>query len=84
MGDESGSFDGVYFHCSIERQINDLYKFSSPDQVKYFWDGLHRCGLVDKHLMDKHAAGYWIDAVNVLFSKLFSICQLGCSIRKTY
>ena len=46
---ESGVFDGVYFHCSIEDHLTKLYNLK-PGKVLYTHDLLHRTGLVDKHL----------------------------------
>ena len=46
---ESGEFDGVYFHCSIEENLGHLYNLK-PGKVLYTWDPLHKTGLVDKHV----------------------------------
>ena len=48
---ESGVFDGVYFHCSIEENLSTLYKLK-PGKVLYTWDPLHKTGLVDKHITE--------------------------------
>ena len=51
---ESGTFDGVYFHCSVEENLGHLYNLK-PGKVLYTWDPLHRTGLVDKHVTkEKH------------------------------
>ena len=49
---ESGVFDGVYFHCSIEENFNRAYNLQ-PGDVHYSWDGLHKSGLVDSHMCKK-------------------------------
>ena len=49
---ESGVFDGVYFHCSIEEHLAQLYDLTTG-KVLYTWDPLHKTGLLDKHVTNQ-------------------------------
>ena len=61
---ESGVFDGVYFHCSIEEHLRRLHNLP-PGQVLYIGDALHNTGLIDKH-MNAQDSFKWL--------------QLGCEL----
>jgi hypothetical protein len=49
---ESAVFDGVYFHCSVQKHFNALYGLKDGD-ILYSYDTLHNSGLVDTHMCKK-------------------------------
>ena len=77
---ESGVFDGVYFHCSIEEHLGTLYKFK-PDQVAYTWDPLHKTGLVDKD-MTKQDSFKWLQDIIACCQQIFSTFNWGANYEK--
>lgn len=46
---ESAVFDGVYFHCSVQKHLNALYGLKDGD-ILYSYDTLHKSGLVNTHV----------------------------------
>ena len=77
---ESAVFDGVYFHCSIEEHLGNLYKFQ-PGQVIYTWDALHKTGLVDKH-MNGQASFKWLQEMVDSCSQIFNTFNWGANYEK--
>ena len=70
---ESGVFDGVYFHCSVNKHLHTLYNFEEG-QVLYTWDPLHKTGLVDKHVTrDKK----WLEDVIKKCQQIFNTFNWG-------
>ena len=49
---ESAVFDGVCFHCSIQKHFIDLYGTKDGD-ILLSYDTLHKSGLVDTHMCKK-------------------------------
>ena len=45
---EGGSFDGQYFHLSVDKELAKLYTL--PGTFYCTTDPLHRCGTVDTHI----------------------------------
>jgi hypothetical protein len=77
---ESGVFDGVYFHCSIEEYLGKLYKLE-PGKVLYTWDPLHKTGLVDKHLSAKPSFE-WLTVLVTCCQQLFTTFNWGANYEK--
>ena len=74
---ESGVFDGVYFHCSIEDHLGKLYKLPSG-KVLYSWDALHKTGLVDKHMQNKDSFK-WLQELVYQCSQIFNTFNWGAN-----
>ena len=74
---ESGVFDGVYFHCSIEEHLGKLYKFP-PGKVLYMWD---RTGLMDKHMNAKDEFK-WLQDMIEWCSQIFNTFNWGANYEK--
>ena len=74
---ESGVFDGVYFHCSIEEHLGRLYNFP-PGKVLYSWDALHKTGLVDKH-MNAQESFKWLQDMVSWCSQIFNTFNWGAN-----
>ena len=77
---ESGVFDGVYFHCSIEQHLQQLYSLK-PGKVLYTWDPLHKTGLVDKHVAKQHQME-WLKEMIALCQQIFSTFNWGANYEK--
>ena len=75
---ESGVFDGVYSHCSIEAHLQHLYKLK-PGKVLYTWDPLHKTGLVDKDLTNKHS---WLQDMISSCQQIFKTFNWGANYEK--
>ena len=73
---ESGVFDGVYFHCSIEEHLQNLYKLK-PGQVLYTWDSLHRTGIVDKNITTKEGFE-WLQKILECCQQVFTLKGTSC------
>ena len=77
---ESAVFDGVYFHCSIEDHMNQLYKLK-PGQVLFTWDPLHKTGLVDKD-MTKQDSFMWLQDLIATCQQIFNTFNWGANYEK--
>ena len=77
---ESGVFDGVYFHCSIEEHFDEIYKIE-PGSVLYSWDGLHKSGLVDTHLAKKKEF-IWLKTITDICVSIFKLFNWGANYEK--
>ena len=75
---EGAVFDGVYFHCSIEEHLTQLYKLE-PGQVLYTWDPLHKTGLVDKALTKNLE---WLQDMISICQQIFSTFNWGANYEK--
>ena len=71
---ESGVFDGVYFHCWVEENLNRLYNLQ-PGKFLYIWDVLHTAGLIDKHMNVQDTFRWLHDCVT---------CCSPCCYKKGY
>ena len=45
-----GSVDGQYFHLRVSSHLEELYGMEEGS-LQFFWDPMHKSGLVDTHLM---------------------------------
>ncbi len=61
---ESAVFDGVYFHCSIEKHFNSLYGLQDGD-ILYSHDAPHKSGLVDTHMAKKPQFAWVADITHI-------------------
>ena len=77
---KSAVFDGVYLHCSIADHFNEIYDIE-PGTVLFSWDGLHKCGLVDKHI-SKRAEFVWLVNDTDTCQQLFTMFNWGASYEK--
>lgn len=75
---ESGVFDGVYFHCSISKHLEELYK-TNQEHVLYTWDPLHKTGLVDKDVADKKV---WVTDITTICQQIFNTFNWGANYEK--
>ena len=75
---ESGVFDGVYFHCSISKHLEELYK-TNQEHVLYTWDPLHKAGLVDKDVADKKV---WVTDITTICQQIFNTFNWGANYEK--
>ena len=71
---EGGSFDGQYFHLSIEKYLSDLYKL--PSTFLCTWDPLHRSGNVDTHIR-KDASFDWLVCLQNTCKDIYSKFNWG-------
>ena len=69
---ESAVFDGVYFHCSIEKHFNSLYGLQDGD-ILYSHDALHKSGLVDTHMAKKPQFAWVADITHILSTVVSSV-----------
>ena len=74
---ESAVFDGVYFHCSIEKHFNSLYKLKDGE-ILYSHDALHKGGLVDTH-MCKKPQFQWVADITQVCQQLFNLFNWGAN-----
>ena len=77
---ESTVFDGVYFHCSIQKHFNQLYEIKDAD-VLYSYDTLHKSGLVDTHMCKKKEFQWVVEDTKVCQS-LFKLFNWGANYEK--
>ena len=75
---ESGVFDGVYFHCSIEEHLGHLYKLKAG-KVLFSWDPLHKTGLVDKHVTELMQ---WLQDIISVCQTIFKLFNWGANYEK--
>ena len=77
---ESGVFDGVYFHCSVEEHFNDVYQLQAGD-VLFSWDGLHLSGLIDTR-MCKRPEFFWLKVITDICVRIFKLFNWGANFEK--
>jgi hypothetical protein len=77
---ESAVFDGVYFHCSIEKHFNSLYRLKDGD-ILYSHDALHKSGLVDTHMCKKPQFA-WVADITQVCQQLFHLFNWGATYEK--
>ncbi len=77
---ESGVFDGVYFHCSIEQHLSEIYKLK-PGKVLYTWDPLHKTGLVDKDVTGQ-VSFKWLQGMISYCQQIFNTFNWGANYEK--
>ena len=67
-----GSFDGQYFHQSVDKKLDEHYK------VKGFYtvDPMHKCGTQDLHLREEKWAKWLVDLTS-LVGRAFKIVNYG-------
>ena len=77
---ESAVFDGVYFHCNIEKHFNSLYGLKDGG-ILYSHDALHKSGLVDTHMCKKTQFA-WVADITQVCQQLFHVFNCGANYEK--
>ena len=75
---ESGVFDSVYYHCSIEENLGHLYKLK-PGKSLFTWDPLYKTGLVDKHTTETMV---WLQDIISECQAIFKMFNWGSNYEK--
>lgn len=71
---EGGSFDGQYFHLSVNSELKEL--FNLPDTFVCTTDPLHRCGTVDTHIR-KDESFRWMVKTQEICTDIYSKFNWG-------
>ncbi len=74
---ESAVFDGVYFHCSIQKHFNELYGTNDGD-ILFCYDTLHKSGLVDTHMCKKKEFAWFVEDTHV-YQQVFTLFNWGAN-----
>lgn len=77
---ESAVFDGVYFHCSVQKHFNELYGLKEND-VLYSYDTLHKSRLVDTHMCKKEEFKWIVDIMHIC-QQVFHLFNWGSNYEK--
>ena len=72
---EGQSYDGQYFHLSVNSQVQDHFQLKSSD-IHDDWDGMHKCGLGDKAVR-KIATHAWLITLTQIISEVFGLVNWG-------
>ena len=59
-----GSVDGQYFHLKVSRHLEELYGIEEGS-LTFFWDPMHKSGLVDSHLMKEDKFKWVLSDIDV-------------------
>ena len=74
---ESGVYDEIYFHCSIEEHLGFHYKLK-PGKVVFSWDPLHMTGLVEKHVTELMK---WLQDIITVCQVIFMVFNWGLNMK---
>ena len=77
---EGGTTDGQYFHLGVPACMENLYELPRG-AIHWGWDWMHKCGLVDNHLLSEGQFKWTIKVLDVCL-EVFKLFNWGQNYEK--